>query len=51
MKELRVPNLLDCVFLNSQVFDNFTLADELFAKALRRLKTRSMITNFENWLH
>ena len=29
----------DCPILNNRVFNNFILADELFAKALRNLKT------------
>ena len=38
-------NLLDCPILDSWVFDNFILADELFAKALRNLETYLSVNN------
>ena len=35
----------DCPFLCHWIFDNFMLADELFAKALKSLKTGVLVDN------
>ena len=35
----------DCIVLNSWVFNNFVLADELFAEALRRFETCLLVSN------
>ena len=35
----------DCTILDSEVFDNFILVDELFAKALRSLETCLSVNN------
>ena len=35
----------DCTGLDNWVFDNFILADELFAKALRNLETYLSVNN------
>ena len=37
--------LLNCLILCNLVFDNFILADELFAKALRSLKIGLLVNN------
>ena len=38
-------NPLDCFILRNWVFDNFILADEPFAKALRRFETCLLVNN------
>ena len=38
-------NLLDCPTWDSSVFDNFILADEVFAKALQSLETCLSVNN------
>ena len=38
-------NPLDRIMLDSRVFDNFILADELFAKALHRLEICLSVNN------
>ena len=40
-----LKNSLDCLILFNWVFDNFILADELFAKVLRSLETHVLINN------
>ena len=35
----------DCIILDNWVFDNLILADELFAKALRRFETYVLVNN------
>ena len=39
----------DCTILCNWVFGSFTLADELIAKALQRLKTCVLVNNLENY--
>ena len=38
-------NSLDCLILFNWIFDDFLLADELFAKVLRSLETHVLINN------
>ena len=40
-----LKNSLDCLILCNWVFDNFILADELFAKVLRSLETHVLVNN------
>ena len=40
-----IRNPLDCIMLDSRVFDNFMLVDELFAKALHRLEICLSVNN------
>ena len=40
-----IRNPLDCIMLDSRVFDNFMLADELFANLLHRLEICLSVNN------
>ena len=42
---LRITTPPDCIMLDKWVFENFILADELFAKALRIFETSASVSN------
>ena len=44
-------NPLDCITLNSRVFDNFTLTDEFFAKDLQILEIYVSVNPFLTNVH